>query len=40
MLLTIPAVLTADEVADFRRVLDGASWVDGKVTAGYQSAAA
>ena len=40
MLLTIPAVLTADEVADFRRVLDGASWVDGKVTAGYQSAVA
>ena len=40
MLLTIPAVLTADEVADFRRVLDAASWVDGKVTAGYQSAVA
>ena len=40
MLLTIPGVLTSDEVADFRRVLDAASWVDGKVTAGYQSAAA
>ena len=40
MLLTIPAVLTADEVADFRRVLDAASWVAGKVTAGYQSAVA
>ena len=40
MLLTIPAVLTADEVADFRQRLDAASWVDGKVTAGYQSAVA
>ena len=40
MLLTIPGVLSADEVADFRRRLDAASWVDGKVTAGYQSAVA
>ena len=40
MLLTVPAVLSADEVADFRRVLAAADWADGKVTAGYQSAQA
>lgn len=40
MLLTLPAVLAADEVADFRRILAAADWADGKVTAGYQSAQA
>ena len=40
MLLTIPAVLSAQEVADFRNVLAAAEWADGKVTAGYQSAVA
>ena len=40
MLLTIPAVLTKDEVARCRAILDQAEWVDGKVTAGHQSALA
>ena len=34
MLITIPAVLNANEVAEARYALDAASWVDGKVTAG------
>ena len=37
MLLQIPDVLTAEQVAQCRQVLDDADWVDGKVTAGYQS---
>jgi PKHD-type hydroxylase len=37
MLLQIPEVLTVDEVARCRAVLDAADWVDGKVTAGSQS---
>jgi PKHD-type hydroxylase len=37
MLITIPEVLTAAEVADARAALDAAQWVDGKVTAGYQA---
>jgi PKHD-type hydroxylase len=40
MLLHIPDVLTAEQVAEARRVLNGTEWVDGRVTAGYQSAAA
>ena len=40
MLITIPEVLTAEQVAQARQLLDGAEWVDGKVTAGYQSARA
>jgi PKHD-type hydroxylase len=40
MLLHIPAVLTPDQVGHCRRVLDQAEWVDGKVTAGFQSARA
>ena len=40
MLLHIPEVLTADEVARCRRVLGEAEWVDGRVTAGHQSARA
>ena len=40
MLLQIPDVLTPDQVADARRRLDAASWVDGRVTAGHQSARA
>jgi PKHD-type hydroxylase len=39
MLLQIPDVLTADQVAHARRLLDSANWVDGRVTAGRQSAA-
>jgi PKHD-type hydroxylase len=38
MLLTIPAVLTPDELAQARSLLTTAPWVDGKATAGYQSA--
>lgn len=38
MLLPLPQVLTADEVAEARRILASASWVDGRVTAGHQSA--
>lgn len=38
MLVRIPAVLSKAEVAHCRRVLEAAEWVDGKVTAGYQSA--
>jgi PKHD-type hydroxylase len=40
MLLHIPNVLTAEQVAECRRLLDAADWVDGRVTAGYQSAQA
>lgn len=38
MLIQIPDVLSQDEVVQFRRQLDNTDWVDGKVTAGYQSA--
>ncbi len=38
MLLAIPDVLTAAQVADARRILDVAEWVDGRVTAGHQGA--
>ena len=38
MLLHIPDVLTSEQVADARRRLDDADWVDGRVTAGHQSA--
>jgi PKHD-type hydroxylase len=40
MLLQIPDVLTADQVAQFRARLDVAPWCDGRVTAGYQSSKA
>ena len=36
MLITIPEVLSADQVAHCRAQLDGADWTDGRVTAGYQ----
>lgn len=39
MLIRIPNVLSQAEVAHFREVLQAADWVDGKVTAGEQSAA-
>lgn len=38
MLLAIPDVLSQEEVIQFRKELDKTSWVDGKITAGYQSA--
>ncbi len=37
MLITIPNVLGAEEVAQIRAKLDAAEWVSGKVTAGYQA---
>lgn len=40
MLLAIPDVLTAEEVLRARQLLDRADWVDGRVTAGHQSALA
>ncbi len=40
MLLAIPDVLNAEQVAQARKMLDEAQWVDGKVTAGHQSAKA
>ncbi len=40
MLLHIPEVLTTEQVAHCRQVLDQAEWVDGRATAGHQSARA
>lgn len=40
MLLAIPDVLDATQVAEFRAALDGADWADGRITAGHQSAQA
>ncbi|HEY6547532.1 MAG TPA: Fe2+-dependent dioxygenase [Vicinamibacteria bacterium] len=37
MLLPVPDVLSAAQVAEARRLLDEAEWVDGRVTAGHQS---
>jgi PKHD-type hydroxylase len=38
MVLHIPDVLAPPQIADARRRLDAAQWVDGRVTAGHQSA--
>ncbi len=40
MLVQVPDVLTRDQVANARQQLDAAEWVDGRVTAGHQSARA
>jgi PKHD-type hydroxylase len=40
MLITIPDVLTADQLVQARNLLREADWVDGRVTAGHQSAMA
>jgi PKHD-type hydroxylase len=40
MVLTIPGLLSAAQVADFRRELGGVEWIDGKATAGYLSSRA
>ena len=40
MLIQVPDVLTAEQVAHARRLLGSAEWVDGRVTAGHQSAKA
>ena len=38
MLLQIPDVLAPEQVAAARRILDATPWIDGRVTAGHQSA--
>src|SRR5262245_18057564 len=40
MLLQIPQILTAEEVARFRARIDALAWVDGNVTSGHQAAQA
>jgi len=40
MLITIPDVLSAEQVTEARRILEAAEWIDGRVTAGFQSAQA
>jgi PKHD-type hydroxylase len=38
MLICVPDVLSKQDVADFRDIMDGADWEDGRSTAGAQSA--
>src|SRR5260370_19192739 len=38
MLICIPNVLSRPDVADFRRIMEGSAWEDGRSTAGAQSA--
>ncbi|MCR6654362.1 MAG: Fe2+-dependent dioxygenase [Opitutus sp.] len=38
MILAIPDVLKPEQLAEARRLLEAAEWVDGKVTAGHQGA--
>ncbi|KQN39676.1 PKHD-type hydroxylase [Sphingomonas sp. Leaf407] len=40
MLIAIPDVLTPDQVAGLRALIDGGEWIDGNVTSGPQSALA
>jgi PKHD-type hydroxylase len=40
MLLQIPEVLSAEQILGCRKVLDSNEWVDGRITAGHQSARA
>jgi PKHD-type hydroxylase len=40
MLITIPDVLNAEQITQARKLLSEAEWVDGRVTAGHQSAQA
>jgi PKHD-type hydroxylase len=40
MLLPIPDVLTVEQVAECRKMLEQAEWADGRATAGHQSARA
>jgi len=40
MLLQVPDVLTVAQVQDCRKVLEASAWVDGRITAGHQSARA
>ena len=38
MLICVPEVLSKDDVADFRHIMDASDWEDGRSTAGAQSA--
>jgi PKHD-type hydroxylase len=38
MLICVPEVLSKDDVAEFRRIMDASAWEDGRSTAGAQSA--
>jgi PKHD-type hydroxylase len=38
MLICVPGILSKDDVADFRRIMDDSAWEDGRSTAGAQSA--
>ncbi len=38
MLLSIPNVLAPDQLAEGRKILEAAEWIDGKATAGHQGA--
>ncbi|WP_024510922.1 Fe2+-dependent dioxygenase [Bradyrhizobium sp. ARR65] len=38
MLICVPNVLSKQDVADFRRIMDASAWEDGRSTAGAQSA--
>jgi PKHD-type hydroxylase len=40
VLLPIPDVLTQAQIGEARRILESAEWIDGRVTAGHQSAQA
>src|SRR6187200_873194 len=40
MIIAIPAVLSPTQVAEARQQMDAAEWIDGRVTAGHQSARA
>jgi PKHD-type hydroxylase len=40
MMLQIPQVLTKDQVAEHRAILDAGPWVDGNLTSGFQAARA
>jgi PKHD-type hydroxylase len=38
MILQVPKVLSAEQIAQCREIMARASWIDGRVTAGFQSA--
>ncbi|WP_315779219.1 Fe2+-dependent dioxygenase [Bradyrhizobium sp. SZCCHNPS1003] len=38
MLICVPEILSKDDVAEFRRIMDSSDWEDGRSTAGAQSA--
>jgi PKHD-type hydroxylase len=38
MMIHVPRVLTPEQLAQVRQILDAAEWVDGRVTAGHQGA--